>query len=109
MDELVADLVGTKGIAPETIVVLTPHTHANSTLGGVKTIGGCPLRALATAGEGCVRHATIAAFKGLEADVLILVDVDADDPRCSEKARYVAVSRAKHLLFVFAKAEWVKP
>jgi len=108
IDELVAELVGKKGIAPESIVVLTPHTRANSTLAGVRTLGGVPLRALATADEGCVRHATIAAFKGLEADVVILVDVDAEDPRCSEKARYVAASRARHLLFVFAKGEWVR-
>lgn len=108
IDALVTELVGKKGVAPGSIVVLTPHTRANSTLAGVRTLGGVPLRSLATAGEGCVRHATIAAFKGLEADVVILADIDADDERCSSRARYVAASRARHLLYVFARGDWVR-
>jgi hypothetical protein len=35
-----------------------------------------------------------------------LADIDPDDPRCDLNARYVAASRARLRLFVFAKGNW---
>ena len=45
-------------------------------------------------------------FKGLEADVLLLIDQDRDDSECTAVHRYVAASRARHLLVVFTKGGW---
>ena len=50
-------------------------------------------------------HATISGFKGLEADVIILVDINPNDPRCDRSALYVAASRARHRLFVLGQGE----
>lgn len=52
-------------------------------------------------------HTTIGKFKGLEADVVILADIDPDDVRCNLSARYVAASRARHRLYVFQHGDWL--
>jgi DNA helicase IV len=56
--------------------------------------------------QGRVLHTTIGRFKGLESDVVIMLDVDPDDPRCGRHERYVAASRAKHRLYVFTRGDW---
>ena len=44
---------------------------------------------------------TIQKFKGLESDVVILVDVRADDLFCGRAFLYTAAARARVLLHVF--------
>ena len=41
-----------------------------------------------------------ARFKGLEADAIILIETDTSDTLRSRANRYVARSRAKHLLTI---------
>lgn len=59
--------------------------------------------------SGCVRdrnvlrYATPGKFKGLEADVVFLCDVDGSPLSCSSRNLYVAVSRARHRLYIFHK------
>lgn len=53
--------------------------------------------------SGALRYATPQRFKGLEADVVLLVDVDGNLPGCRPRNLYVAASRARHRLYVFAK------
>lgn len=53
-------------------------------------------------------HTTIPTFKGLESDVMILADIDPRDERCSLNARYVAASRARLVLHVWAKGNWME-
>lgn len=48
-----------------------------------------------------VRFSTISSFKGLEARVVILTDVDSFSDETVRLLNYVAVSRASTLLFVF--------
>ena len=36
-----------------------------------------------------------------------VTDIDPTDPRCNLNARYVAASRARHRLYVFAKGDWL--
>lgn len=56
-------------------------------------------------GEGKILDTTIGRYK--ESDVILLVDIDPADERCDRPARYVAVSRARHVLHVWAKGGWV--
>ena len=43
-------------------------------------------------------------FKGCEADVVIILDVDPSDERwVGEMGLYVAISRAQHMLYVLRK------
>ena len=106
LDELVQRLLSKNDVQPEQIVVLTPHTRDHSSLAGMTSVGGVPLASGLDDRQGRVLHSTIGAFKGLEADIVILGDIDPTDVRCDRKARYVAASRAKHALYVFAKGDW---
>lgn len=112
------------GVRPEQIVVLTPSRRQHSSLADVTSLCGLPLvdlrdrrdrrdrrdaggqRTPAPAG-GALVTATIGAFKGLEAAVVCLVDIDPAHPRCSREARYVAASRATGRLLVFGPTDWL--
>jgi len=107
VESLVRKLVEAQGVPVERIAVLTPHSKKNSTLAEVEEIAGIPLTEKREERAGALLHTTIGKFKGLECDVGILVDVDPRDPRCNRNARYVAASRARQRLYVFAKGDWV--
>jgi hypothetical protein len=102
---LVRDLVGKEGLDPATLAILTPHSRRNSFLAGQTVLGGVPLADHPGDRAGKLLHTTIGKYKGLEADVVILADVDRADPRSDAKALYVAASRARQRLFVFEKRE----
>jgi len=106
IERLVRDLVEKDRVAVEGIAVLTPHTRENSCLRGVAEIAGIAIAEKPFDRAGKLLHATVGAFKGLESDVIIYADVDPDDPLCGRNARYVAASRARHRLYVYAKGNW---
>ena len=54
-------------------------------------------------GSNIIRYETYMRFKGCEADVVILLDVDLEDERWNKNALYTAISRAKYLLYVLYK------
>ncbi len=107
LEALLTQMLTTQGLVPEQIVILTPHTRKNSTLAGMTELADVPLADLPNDREGKLLHTTIGAFKGLESDVVIMLDVNPDDQRCGLNARYVAASRARHRLYVFAKGDWL--
>ena len=100
-------LVEKEQIRPEQITLLTPHSRPNSLLRDLDDLAGWPLADDPLDREGSLLHTTIGRFKGLESDVVILLDLDPDDPRCGRNERYVAASRACELLHVFAKGDWL--
>jgi hypothetical protein len=109
LDELVTRLIEREGIDPFDIVLLTPHRRERSVLDGVATLGGVELTSDLFERGRKLLHATISRFKGLEAQVVVLLDVDARDPRCGTRERYVGASRARHALYVFEKrAGWLQ-
>ncbi|MFD2891191.1 UvrD-helicase domain-containing protein [Flavobacterium chuncheonense] len=91
-----------KGIRPNQIMVLTNNGENGSSLKGVKTLGD--KRLITTfdreygKDENCVAQTTINVFKGLEADVVFILDAQ-NIP--SKKNLYTQASRAKQLLYVF--------
>ena len=107
ISELVADLVHKQRLRPDQIVILTPRTAANSSLGMEGELGGVPIVYSLADRERGILHSSIGAFKGLEADTVILADIDPSDPRCDVNARYVAASRACHRLYVFERGNWL--
>ncbi len=68
---------------------------------------GLPLVSTVTEGTEALLHTTISSFKGLEADVVILADIDPSDRRCGRRVRYVAASRARHRLYVLTRGDWL--
>lgn len=77
-----------EGVPPEDILVIGAHARPRMGLGGV------------LAAHPGVRYYTYRKFKGLEAPVLIVLDVREGDPLWDRAARYTALSRAIHRLFV---------
>ncbi|MFB6264350.1 MAG: NERD domain-containing protein [Bradymonadaceae bacterium] len=100
IEAIVANLCKDEAVSARQIAVVTPHSRPNSSLAGADEVAGIPLTDDPSERDGAVLHGSIGALKGLESDVVILADVDPDDPRCSENALYVACSRARHRLYV---------
>ena len=86
------------GYAYNQICILTVKTEMNSILKGVEKIGRHNISSKRS--DRSVLFTTARKFKGLEADAIIIVDVDADSFADDEKRRlfYVGASRAKHYL-----------
>jgi hypothetical protein len=101
VDLLVEDLVERKHVPPGRITVIAPHTRENSCLRGRRTLGGQRLSIDPLERAGAVLCTTIRKFKGLESDVVIIVDVREGDLFCGRAFLYTAASRAKVLLHVF--------
>lgn len=93
-----------RGIRSSEMVLLSPVRLANSCL--AEGLIGCasPLvdsERVDRPGTPGVQYSTIASYKGLEADVVLLVDIDdLKDPR-RLLAMYVGASRARAILHVF--------
>lgn len=98
----------TQGIKPEEITILTLHKQKNGPLKGIDTLGDMPLVPLRKARSGAVTHSTVSAYKGLEADVIIIVESSADDELATQSVRYVAASRCRHRLFLYAEKNWLQ-
>ena len=88
----------------DSIVLLSPRRLENSSLAGIDQISGFPLvdssRGMASARSDAIRFSTIHSFKGLESQVVIIVDIDAVDGEQSQSLLYVAMSRARSLLIL---------
>lgn len=93
-----------KGFEPEQITVLSPHRLENSGLLDGSEGAKVPVVDLSRGGwepevEG-IGFSTIASFKGLESDVVLLIDVEDLSPE-AQALIYVGASRARVLLEVF--------
>jgi len=101
----VARLLARK-IQPRRITILSPNRREKSCLAGVDSLGGCPLGEVGDPRADALRFSTIRAFKGLEADVVLLIGVRPDSPVCSRPDLYVGGSRARYILHIFHRGDW---
>lgn len=99
-----------EGTPVEDVVVLSPcrlDDRQKSGLAGIERIAGHPLRPAEQGADvepGSLRYSTIGRFKGLESNVVILVNVDAMEGERNESLLYVGMTRARALL-VFLVAD----
>ncbi len=99
---LMSDLLRKESMRPEQIVVLAPYRHTNEKSGWSAGLGNVQITTDMSALEtGKVRVGTIQGFKGLEADVVILVGIDKQAVSHPDWL-YVGASRAKAALYVLA-------
>jgi superfamily I DNA/RNA helicase len=101
-----------EGIKSEDVIVLSRRQLSNSCLRDGLDEGPYGLSELSgellERGRNTIGFSTIAGYKGLESDVILLIDVDdLEDEACLE-ALYVGASRARACLCVFL-AEGVRP
>jgi hypothetical protein len=107
LERILRELIDDEHLYPDQITVLTPHSREHSTFAGIDYLGPFQLAFEPSDRDHRVLHTTIGKFKGLESDVIILVDIDPADPRSGVKARYVGASRARHMLYIFSKGNWL--
>lgn len=103
----IREWLNTGKLLPNQIAVLSPRRQVSSSLAGTKSLRGCPIVDSLSAwkeGKG-ILYSTVRAFKGLEADALVVMDVCGFSPVLTQADLYVACSRAKHLLTVLATAD----
>lgn len=93
-------------IQPRRITVLSPNRKERSCLAGMDSLAGCPLAEVGDPRPGALRFSTIRSFKGLEADVVLLIGVRPDSPVCSRPDLYVGGSRARYILHIFHRFDW---
>lgn len=91
-----------EGIKKNQIVILTMKTTETSVLANYTSVGSYLLST--SRKERGIFFTTAKKFKGLESDVIIIIDIDDDTFRNPETKRifYVGTSRAKHYLELVA-------
>ncbi len=88
------------------IVLLSPTKYSNSIISESKALEQiCDIAMLNDNRKGSVVFSTIQGFKGLESNVVILVDIDKINEKHFEKILYTGISRAKVNLFIFCTLE----
>lgn len=95
-------LVDDEGIDPARIAILSTRTLKNSPFADDHRAGRFELVSLDAGGgsKDRVVFETLYRFKGLEADVVLLLDLPGSSKAVGPKDLYVAATRAKHLLVV---------
>ena len=101
LTELVSTYI-TNGVSAQQITILTVKKEETSLLAGLDKIGKHKL--VRTRKEEGVLFTTARKFKGLESDVVIIIDVDSGTFSSNESKNlfYVGTSRAKHFLDIVA-------
>lgn len=98
-------LVEKEGISPDRIVLMFNSLKKDSCIGSTRKLGKYPIEAVDRHGRmnpKAVNYTTINTFKGLEADVVFIIDTDkVENP--DYKVLYTQASRAKYLLYIFVK------
>ena len=97
-----------EGFTPSQIAIISPWNsqNAKSVLGKLGKIAQIPIKGNETdlidwISEKCIWGSTVKAFKGLEADCILVVDLpECDSNKFSISDMYVAASRAKHRLAI---------
>ena len=96
-------LVEVENISPDRIVLMFNAQKRESCIGATRKFGKYPIEAVDRYGKlnpRSVNYTTINTFKGLEADVVFIIDTDkVSNP--DYKVLYTQASRAKYLLVVF--------
>ncbi|MCK9222819.1 MAG: NERD domain-containing protein [Limnochordia bacterium] len=96
-----------EGTDPGKILLLSRYRYENSCLQGTNVFQGiCRFQDITGIDfkllvEDSVKFCTIHSFKGLEAPVVLLLDVEAFDDNYHRHLNYTAISRATSLLYVF--------
>jgi hypothetical protein len=100
LDSEVARLME-QGVLPGNIAVLSTRRRSNSAIAKVSILGRQPLVDVADAGACDLIFSTMHAFKGLERQVVLIVDMEEIGREERSMLHYAGLSRAMTLLRVF--------
>lgn len=99
LSQILHNLVTEHGIKEKQITIIGTHQLSNTSIGKENIVGKFTLRENGPPATNVIPYYTCMKFKGLESDVVILLDFQ--DKRWNKHdIKYTAYSRAKHLLFI---------
>lgn len=104
LDEI-KSLTREQGISSEQILILLNSTKTESCIGDTVKAGNLEIKALDNKGRfqsNVINYTTINTFKGLEADVVFIIDADKIPIEQKHEKLYTEASRAKHKLYVLS-------
>ena len=108
----VKEWVKKQGVKPSQIAILSPFKRRNSSLATREHLSGISITEDLDGwrADRGVLFSTIRSFKGLEADIVVMIDVIEPDsmPTFLRSDLYVGCSRAKHVLEIVASVPPVK-
>jgi hypothetical protein len=93
-----------QGVMPEEIIILSKYKIENSCLSSGLIGVHYPLRTFSDkelTAAGAIRYATVSSFKGLESEVILLVDIDNIRDDNALMSAYIGASRARSYLALF--------
>jgi len=94
-----ADLIA-EGVRPEEITVLTFKSKKSSVLSYQKFLKDVPIVHYSEKVSGAISWSQIGAFKGLENEVIILIEIDEDNFELRKSEYFVGITRARTELFI---------
>lgn len=101
LGKILHDLVNNHDISRKRIVILGGHSIGRTSIGNNPKVGNFHICEEMDDGPNVIHYHTYMKFKGCEADVVILLDVDSNDKRWADSMTlYTTISRAKHLLYI---------
>jgi DNA polymerase III delta prime subunit len=92
------------GILPKDIVILSKYRLENSQLAGVDSICNLKIKHIENISDflqNSLNYFTVHSFKGLEANIVFLIDINGFETLRNRTLNYVAMTRAKIILFAF--------
>ncbi len=97
--------LSTAGVSEDNVVILS-HKSDDSSLAATLRSGpwGPVVRPYGRADSRCIRYASVHAFKGLEAPVIVLTDVESIASQLAVSLFYISVTRALQRLIVLASS-----
>lgn len=99
--DILEELISVDKVNPTEIVVLGGHSLWNTSLGESGMAGAYQIiEQPGVLAKKQVPYYTYMKFKGCDASVVILLDVDENDPRWNRTGLYTAMSRAMHRLVI---------
>jgi len=103
LDEI-KSLLNNHNIETHQILILLNSSKADSSLSEVAKVGGMPLKSLDNKGRmqrDAINYTTINTFKGLEADIVFVIDIQMIDENQRLEKLYTEASRARSKLYLF--------
>ncbi len=98
LGKILHDWIRREGLSENQVVILGAHSMIHTSIGTDGHAGSFKIVERGQAAAGVVPYYTYMAFKGCEADAVILLDVDPTDDRWGAQGLYTAITRARHLL-----------
>lgn len=105
LEKEISNLLKNEKVALDQILILFNSKKAESSLADFSKVAGYSLKSLdnkARFQRGSINYTTINTFKGLEADIIFILDSNLLAGKNMPEKLYTQASRARHMLYVFS-------